>query len=301
MTSPTELAGLHAPPIHVPRYAEDGRRIHRFRQSSMKELDICAERARFTMTGEMPDEESDAAACGTAVHTGAEVGVQALIDDGVILSLENLLEVAQDHFTEMMNGPSFRWVKFREGGARAWIERALVRWYDEVRPTLRPVATEINFGPLILHEDEHRIIEVTGSIDYLDVEGLKDWKTSSRAWEKWEHERWDVQPSVYTWAAAQLGLIEPDADGLYPFEFVVLVNANTQRAMLQRVTVYRHAGDWAWLTERCLGIATLIEAAVPTWPKADNHALCSEKWCPAWSMCKGKHYAAGWPKPSLPA
>lgn len=30
----------------------------------------------------------------------------------------------------------------------------------------------------------------------------------------------------------------------------------------------------------------------------DNHALCPEAWCPAWKLCKGAHYAAGWPKPS---
>ena len=73
-----------------------------------------------------------------------------------------------------------------------------------------------------------------------------------------------------------------------------------RRAGVSRVTVYRHAGDWSWLVERCLGIAALLEAAVPTWPKNDNHALCSPKWCPAWSTCKGAHYAPSWPKPSMP-
>lgn len=299
MTSPTELAGLHAPPIQVPVYAPDGRRVHRFRQSSMKELDICTERARLTMTGQMPKDDSDAASAGTAVHHGIDVFLGVLLDDGEVMPLDLVSELAQDFFGELMSGPDFRWVKFKEGGARAFIDKALAAWYDDVRPTLTPRASEVNFGPLILHEDDERIIEVTGSIDYLDALGLKDWKTSGRAWEAWEHERWDVQPSVYTWAAHTLGLIEPDADGRFPFEFVVFVNG--QRVHVQRVTVYRHSGDWAWLIERCLGIATLIEANVPEWPKNDNHALCSPKWCPAWSMCKGKHYGPSWPKPSLPA
>lgn len=299
MTSPTELAGLSAAPIHVPVFNADGKRVHRFRQSSMKELDICSERARLTMTGQMPDEESDAAAAGTAVHTGIEVGLQCLLDDGEILSLDAMSVVAQDHFTEMMEGPTFHWVKMKEGGARAFIDKALVAFYDHVLPDLRPLAVEVNFGPLTIHEDEHRIIEITGSIDYLDRTGLKDWKTSSRAWDGWEHERWDIQPSVYTRAASMLGLIEPNEDGLYPFEFVVFVRG--AKVNIQRLTVYRHAGDWAWLVERTLAIAALIEAEVPTWPKNDNHALCSPKWCPAWDMCKGKHYAEGWPKPTRPA
>lgn len=263
----------------------------------MKDLDICAERARLTMTGAMPKVENDAASVGTAVHTGIELAINAWLDDGVPLALSAAREAAHTHFAELVALDNFRWVKFKPETARTFIDGALAVWHDRVAPTLRPMATEVSFGPLALHEDEHRIIEVTGSIDYLDERwGPVDWKTASRDFQEWEYDRWGLQPTVYCWALTELGY-----ENAGSFEFVVFVRKNNTEVNLQRFSVRRHEGDFAWLRERALGIAHLIEADVPSWPRNDNTALCSPKWCPAWDACKGAYYSATWPKPSEPA
>jgi hypothetical protein len=296
--SPTERQPHTAfPPITVPSFTEDGRRLHRFRQSSLNSLDDCTEKARLIMSGEMPASSSDATAAGTAVHLGIELAVQSIIDDGVVLGLDAISEAAHAELDELIVEPGFQWVQMKEGAVRSFIDKALVRFYDDVLPTLKPVAAEATFGPLVLHEDSKRVIECTGTIDYIDEEGLKDWKTAGRPYEPWEKQRWAIQPTVYTLCAAKAQLIDMAPE--IPFEYVVLIKGGT--VGLQRITVTRHEGDWNWLIDKCVTIAELIEAQIPSWPKQDNTALCSPKFCGAWYRCKGKHYAEGWPKPSAPA
>jgi hypothetical protein len=300
--SPTEREpALGVPDIRVPVFAPDGRRLHRFRQSSLKDTDICMERARFEMTGLMPKVENDAANVGTACHAGFELALYGLIDDGAVYGLDVCIEAAQDELTELMKSPYWRWAKFDEPSIRRFVVQVMTLWYERVLPTLDPVALEARFGPLVLWEDDERVIEVVGTIDYLDRAGLKDWKTGSREWKAWEHQRWDIQPTVYTWGAVESGLVVPDERGIVPFEFIVLWRKNGSTVALDRITVERHRGDWEWLRRKALNIAHLIEAEVPNWALNDNHALCSPTWCPAWKMCKGQHYTQQWPKPSRPA
>lgn len=258
------------------------------------------ERARFEMSGLMPKVENDAANVGTACHAGFELALGGLIDDGVAYALPTCIEAAQDELTELLLSPYWRFVKFKdEKDLRRFVEQVMTLWYYQVLPTLDPVAMEVRFGPYVLHEDDERIIEVVGTIDYLDRAGLKDWKTGSREWRAWEHERWDMQPTIYTWGAVQSGLVVPDENGTVPFEFIVLWRKSQQKVELKRITVQRHRGDWDWVKGKALNVALLIEAEIPSWPSNDNHALCSPTWCPAWEMCKGRHYGS-WPRPSRP-
>ncbi len=266
----------------------------------MKDIDICLERARHTMSGTMPEESSDAACAGTACHAAFELDLYAKRDEGQGYSLALLTAFAQEEFTVLAADPSFRYVKRNEMQARRFINNVMRTWYNEVRPWLTPEEMEVTFGPLKLYEDAERVIEMTGTIDYVDAQyGLLDWKTSGRPYEKWEKARWDLQSTTYAWAARELGIYEL-AD-VYPFEFIVLYEHRADEAKLQRVPVFRHEGDFNWLRERAKDVALLIEAELPSWPKNDNHALCSPSWCPVWSQCKGKNYAEGWPKDSRPA
>lgn len=273
-------------PITVPQYTHDGRRLHTFRQSSLKTLDNCMELARMEMSGLVPRTESDAASVGTAFHLGAELVLRDLRDTGQPLPLAAAIEVAQDEFSTLMATPDFRWIQLREGGARAFIEKALTRWYIDVLPRLQPLHMELQFGPLTLYEDSERVIVVTGTIDYIDaVLGILDWKTANRKYERWEYQRWAIQPTVYTWAAHELGAVSVGADGRIPFTFMVAMKKKDVE--IQEVAVTRHEGDWEWLRRRALAAARLIEAELPQWPLNDNGWWCSSKWCPVWSACKG--------------
>lgn len=311
--SPTERRPgdeLSVPDISVPVFLEDGRRLHRLRQSSLKDIDICLERARRGMTGTMPKMESDAANIGTACHSGFEMALDGLMEDGTAYPYLVAREAAQDELTTLMSSPYWQWIKFSgEQDARWFVDTVLSEWYQKTLPGLKPLRMEHTFGPLTIYEDEFRVVQVKGTIDYLDERGIIDWKTGSRKHEVWEHERWDIQASTYTWAAVQEGLVMPDDEGIVPFEFQVFWRSRKYTITHQPYIVHRHQGDWDFLRDKCLGVAQLIEAAYPSegppvltrWPLVDTHALCSPKFCPAWDTCKGVHYAPGWPRPSRPA
>lgn len=281
---------------------------HSYRQSTLGDLDICAERGRLTLRGEMPHDNKDASSVGTAVHAGIEYGLIEMKDGRGCPPLRELVGVALQEWEHLQEAPEFQWIKFKKpGSADEFIHNSIEVWHTQVMPEMRPIAIEHTFKDLPLYEDDERRIVLNGTIDLVDERwGCVDWKTSGddRRYAEgfggsgWEKKRWAIQPTVYTYAAAQLGLIE--TTDVMPFTYFVFARQSYNKAILQELRVERHAGDWEWLKQKTIGISKLEQANLAEWPKNDNHALCSEAWCPAWDQCKGQNYQAGWPKPSKP-
>lgn len=281
--------------------AGDGRVIHTFRQSTLGELDICPERGRATLSGDMPKILKDATCMGTAVHSGIEAATLAL-DKGIPMTPDDITNIALAEFDHMVHQPNFLWVKYGEAKARALIERAVERFYDDVYHLLHPQLVEHQFGPLVVYEDAFRVIQVTGTIDLYDRDmGAVDYKNTGdarkykrgRGGEAWKLDRWAVQPTVYHYALRELECL--NGDGPWPFTYFVF-DFGTADVELVQTTVYRQPADFSWLRQKVLSYAHQVEAETPVWPKQDNHALCSEKWCDWWHHCKGLSYVdVEWP------
>ena len=128
---------------------------------------------------------------------------------------------------------------------------------------------------------------LAGTADVLDTytNRLVDWKTSSRKYERWEKQRWDQQATIYTYAAAQEGLLQRGEEG-YRFDFKVF-NHRYNDPEPQTVEVWRDQGSWGWMIQQVSNMVTLIESDLEVWPLRDDHALCGPKWCPVWADCKG--------------
>lgn len=145
--------------------------------------------------------------------------------------------------------------------------------------------------PFIQGREGHlyHTIRLGGTADVLDTYNhrLVDWKTTSRKYERWEKQRWAVQPTVYTYAAAQLGLLDRHGEG-YQFDYRVF-NHKYNDPEPQAVTVWRDQGQWSWLLEQVNKMVMMIESDLTEWPVRDDHALCSPKWCPIWDSCKGMY------------
>lgn len=139
-----------------------------------------------------------------------------------------------------------------------------------------------------------REVRLAGQADIMDMEANRvlDWKSASRPYQRWEYQRWGVQPTVYTFAGVESGLIVPDADGFAQFDYRVFVRGKDKDC--QEVTVYRGNGQWGWLTMLVNNIVNMIESDAETWPLSDDHALCGPKWCPVWSTCKGAFVDEQW-------
>lgn len=267
----------------------DGRRLWVFSQSRLKQVELCPERGRRDVLGLMPEFATDSTSLGTAVHAVIEACITDMIEDMGPWALEDMVSVACSTFDTLMLEPIAKWVKVKSAPPiHRQISNCLITWYGQILPTLSPVSAELHFGPLTIHEDDKRIIQLEGTIDYIDaVTGLADWKTAGRTWIEWEHRRWDIQPTVYLWAIDKLendcGWPLNDA----PWTWHVM---NTDGSY-QRIETTRGQADFDWLKARCLTLALTLEAELPAWPKNDTSALCSPKYCGAYDQCKGQFVA----------
>lgn len=250
---------------------------HRFRQSWLGSAANCPEQARLMTINHLPDHNTDAAAVGTAMHAFIEASLS-----GVEFNLA--MAEAEEAWWNEQREPNFTWVKY--SGRTGWkmIESLCAVWFDKYDPYQRhnrgwELETPFLFT---LHEDEKRIIEVSGTIDAYDGFDVTDWKSNASDDDRYvprEYERWAIQPTVYTRAALELWGHNPT------FKYCVVSPTG-----LQQFSVVRDERDWAWLTDMCESYAYLIEAQLKSWPKNDQHWLCSKRWCPAWDTCKGRHY-----------
>lgn len=270
---------------------EDGRYHHTFRQSWLKTADLCAERGRLDMYDHI-DRTSDSAAIGTAVHSGIESWFE-----NTNLGLSDITGTSLAKFRALAKDPDFYWTTHDMKSATKLAETCTEMWWRQVMPTLDPCArSEVEFRfPII--EDDTRLIELSGTMDYYSERygDLIDWKTGSRKYSQAEHERWAIQPTVYTLAAVKTLGLDPKAfkDQQVPFEFVIMLGKG-KSPTVQRLGVTRGPDHWAWLERRCLAWAKLDEAALEEWPMSDDHFLCSSKWCPHWATCKGAAVKDTW-------
>jgi hypothetical protein len=90
----------------------------------------------------------------------------------------------------------------------------------------------------------------------------------------------------------QSGEVEIDANGDVGFNFGVMIR--NLKGDSQIVRIKRNSAHSMWVTEQASTMVRLALAMRNTegefnrpWLKNDQHFLCSERWCPWWSVCKG--------------
>ena len=251
-----------------------------FSQSWINTFLLCPEQARLEMMGLLPRKESDATAIGSAMHAGIEAVLGgASITDGEAAAIDTL--------EELIALPTFEWVqiKTRDTAAKT-LQRVYYTWANEVYPQLPgPRAIEHKFD-IEIGIVNGRLLRIKGAIDYIDELGdVWDWKTaaSDRMWEQWSVDRYKIQPTVYTLALAHE---ENDFETPRDFHYCVMFKPSQAHSIYSTTRTQAH---WDWLTRQCKSIAYMLDADLPVWPMNDQHALCSQKWCTAWSSCKGAH------------
>ncbi len=260
---------------------DDGTRKVTFRQSWLNTFQHCPEQARLDMLGQLPRRESDATAMGTAVHSGIEEILLGGSDaDGIA--------AAYDKFDELSALENFDWVQVKTlDTAQRTIFNALWGWYDHVYPQLgTPITIEHNFKVQI---GSHNYTEIwlSGTWDFEDEGGLWDWKTAGREYERWEVERWHVQPTAYTLAHSLINDCEP-----VDFNYSISVKSGANKSRMQVIPVRRHQGHYNWLIHQCIQALKLYDATEQgheSWPLMDQGWTCSPKWCTNWMNCKGKY------------
>jgi len=258
---------------------------HTFRQSWLGTFFECPEQARLVATDQYPYDQTEAAAKGTAMHTAIEAVIEHCAD------FDSALQEGLDEFRSISSEDGFRWVKVkREQTCLAHIANGFRSWWNNVLPTMgASIWVEQRFK-FLFHEDEHRRIFLSGTVDYAEAlpVGLKDWKlTGNRdkyTKDAWKLKRFGIQPTVYTAAAYELGLYPRDV--AVPFQWVAMLNGGGKPLLVDTTRTMQHV---EWLRHQCISIAKTVEAGLDQWPLRDQSALCSPEWCTAYSQCKGKY------------
>jgi hypothetical protein len=263
----------------------------------------CLEQMRLKMITDDPPAETDAATVGTCLHDviDHELAVAPFDSeaDAVAYGAAYYVELLE-HYQKV--GSTYSMATFethdRALKALSWLVKS---WYHS------PERHELMYGGDELHSEtsfhlpfctvpvkkhgkkaEDVPVFLAGTMDLVYANRVYDWKTAGSEYKQWEYQRWGRQPDVYTWAAAQLGLVQPDSDGLYYFDFKVFVRRQEIR-LPDTVTVKRGPNHWAWLevmVNRLVNMWYNLGTEVG-WPLDDQHVLCSDRWCPFWSQCKG--------------
>lgn len=268
------------------RVADDGKVW--VRQSWLNDIMICPERSRLAVT--LPEWRmgSDATHIGTAVHAGIE---HYLTHDEV----ENSYTVASNELERLVVEEKFR-INSTNGvpHMREYVTTLMNTFHSDIAPSVtKGGVCEQKFGVKLydLPEDTsvpfdaQPAVWLGGTIDYIDPNGvIWDWKTAGRKYSQGEKQRQSIQASAYAYACVENGW-SPS----YPVRFNYGVVTRTPKSVGQIVPVIRtqHHVDWFKHQVQSVLQSCLSLGLDTPWMANDQHGLCSEKWCPYWSICKG--------------
>ncbi len=258
-------------PIHLD---EQGRYVHTWvRQSSIKTADMCMERLRHSMYGISEEPKNDGAELGTACHQAVEDVLQSRIDGEGIMTEYDMYD-AFDYYWEEMSPQVDNWYSYGDTKTAWDMGRVKLKsWYDHILPMIeKPVSVEQQFNKVLI-EDSERVVYLRGTVDLVEEDVLWDWKFPKADYtrDRWQYDRWDVQSIAYTWAM----------DIPY-FRYGVMHNKGWGTMEFVRNDLHHD-----WLREKVASICRYVEQTSGKYLLNDNGWWCSEKWCPAWTRCKG--------------
>lgn len=268
------------------RVAEDGKIW--VRQSWLNDVMICPERSRLGVV--MPEwrQGSDATHIGTAVHAGIEHYLNNDNETTAYGSAMGELErlIAEEPFKlNSTNG---------EAEMREYVAKLLRTFLDDVAPSVvKGGVTEQKFGAKLydmpadesLPFDAQPSVWLGGTIDYIDPNGVVwDWKTAGRKYSQGEKQRQSIQATAYAHAVVENGWAKD-----FPVLFRYGVVTRATKSVGQIVDVVRTKAHVDWFKHQVQSIVqpSLAVGLDKPWIANDQHGLCSEKWCPFWSICKG--------------
>ena len=255
------------------------------RQSWLGDALMCPERARLSALHPESRKENDSAMMGTACHSGIEAVLNEVISEKDIAeySVQAFRDkekelVAEGKFINITNTNPSHWDKHIASMSEAWLR--------DIYPQV-PLggSSEFKFTTKVGMVDDYEL-HFEGTMDYFHQESIWDWKTAARKYYEAEKQSQNIQSSIYTKAAFEMGLID------YPATFKFGVMIRNASSTGQIVSVSRTEAHGNWIVEQASAIARTVlmynrNLDGGRWLANDQHFLCSQRWCPVWDKCKG--------------
>jgi len=268
------------------RIDEENKRVY-VRQSWLGDAMLCQERGRRMMVSPEFRTANDSAVMGTAVHAGIESVMTGQVDprDAHHVSVAKLNHIKQTETVKVTNTDPSTWEDLVRSMTNAWV--------NGVMPEV-PLGgkSEFKFEYFTNVSVNGYGLWFEGTMDYICDQGLWDWKTAARKYSLLEKQTQSIQASIYAGYALSSGEVSLDVDGNIGFTFGVMIR--NMKGDSQIVRINRNSSHVMWVTEQA---ATLVRSAFAMrdyeggfgnpWLKNDQHFLCSDRWCPWWSVCKG--------------
>ena len=262
------------------------------RQSWLGDALMCPERARLSALHPEMRKENDSAMMGTAVHAGIEAVLETQIPASDIAEFAVTAFRAKEYTMMKDEGKSINitntdpknWDKHIASMAEAWVKDIMPHVPEGGTPEFK---FETKICEVQTEQFEYELW-YEGTMDYFHPQGIWDWKTAARKYYEAEKQSQNIQSSVYALSAVSLGLTEFDVK----FNFGVMIRNGSSTGQI--VTVERTSGHGEWIKQQTISLVNTLfamKANLPSerWLMNDQHFLCSKRWCPTWSLCKGSH------------
>lgn len=257
------------------------------RQSGLSTYQDCPERSRFEWFDPEPEMTTDAAAIGTACHAAVEENLYLRKVTSSGISTADMVTIAKTEYDQIETLDGIRYVQGTREDAMQFIETCIPSWRAFLEPYIPiddhlKLEFEFDVHLMTWHGWEVRLV---GTMDCLHRYAIDDWKFKGQAVKQWEAQRSNIQSTVYSHAAVELGLLEWPVT----FNFGVVRKLKTKESA-ERVPVTRHPEHVDWLCHQIDGLLTMWEKVGEQgpWPTIDSSVLCSPKWCNSYRKCKGK-------------
>jgi len=263
------------------------------RQSWIGDAIMCPERGRNGIVRPEWSTSNDLTILGTGVHAGIAADLEANMASGGELSMDDMVAVAEEAIEWEIANTKMRWVKLTRDDMSAFVPKLLDQYVRGLRPKVQGTVVAVEWGFNFLLDTfalpDGRIVRIIGKgTADLVTNGpvpVWDWKTSSQKYKQWEKQKTAHQPTMYAAAAVAAGFAE------WPvrFNFGVMVRGGDS----QTIPIYRDISHLHWLRSMVRPFVTtaLAVGTEQHWPKNDTHFLCSDTWCPWFSVCKGSALA----------
>ena len=264
------------------------------RQSWLGDALMCPERARLISLHPETRKENDSAMMGTACHAGIEA---VLRDEISPLSIgEYSISSFRAAETDLLN--QNKKINITNTEPRNWdkhIASMSDAWVRDIMPLVpKGGVSEFKFSAKVADVADAIFpyeLWFEGTMDYFHPTEIWDWKTAARKYYQAEKQNQNIQSAVYAKAATSLGLIDYDVK----FNFGVMIRNASSTGQI--VPVVRTANHGDWIVEQTKTLVNNLLTISNRWPSSrwlanDQHFLCSERWCPVWSMCKGSYIAS---------
>lgn len=266
---------------------EDGRWIHRIRQSDIKRYEHCPESHRRHLLAWDPPLNNDSAILGTVFAVYPETRLWGSTHK---TARETVVRVLAEKWHE----PGLNQVTFDSlQHATKLLAKACDTWNDEILPKIPKGSIPERQFSVKAYEDKERVILLEGTSDlWLPNGEIWDWKFSGRSYigqHAWKNERYDPQPVHYCLART---LVEHSNPGRFTF---VNIRRDDTKGMnrapeVEWLPVEITLGDFQFHMNRLYNMATNIERMGfdRPWSLNPTDWWCSSTWCPSWDECRGK-------------